>query len=176
MITGKNIILTAVEKEHLAQLMHWRNLPDFRQYFREYRELNMEDQLNWFENVVVKDRNTIMFSILDKTSSTLIGCCGLCYINWVHRYAELSFYIGCDEVYIDNKYAPDVCKTILDYGFNQLGLNKIWTEIYDFDAPKKELLVDELGFKIDGALRQNYFYNGKWNDSLILSLLCNELK
>ena len=61
------------------------------------------------------------------------------------------------------------------YGFNELCLNKIWTEIYEFDDRKRELYLG-LGFLQDGLLRQNYWYNGRWWDSRILSILFSDFK
>lgn len=175
LIDGDKVKLVAIEMEHLNTLMHWRNLPDFRKYFREYREIDAKNQLKWYESTVINDKNTIMFSILDKANGNLIGCCGLCYINWIHRYADLSLYIGYNESYIDEEgYAFYACKTLFDYGFNQLGLNKIWTEIYEFDDKKRKLYEKDFGFHLDGILRENYFYNGKWWNSNIFSLLKNE--
>ena len=173
MISGKKIYLTAVEKNDLNQLKHWRNNPNFRKYFREYRELNDEMQNNWFDKFVVNDKNTIMFSIRDITNQQLLGCCGLCYINWVHRHADLSFYIGKDNLYVDDIYALEAVDLLIKYGFNELGLNKIWTEIYEFDKMKINLL-QKYGFKRDGQLRENYFYDGKWWDSIIFCLLRRE--
>jgi hypothetical protein len=177
MISGRKVYLKAVEKDDLEQLKEWRNLPDFRKHFREYREINSVMQQKWFENTVVNDKNTtIMFSIFDSNTNQLIGCCGLCYINWVHRNADLSLYIGHEEVYIDDSgYAEDACRVLLEYGFDELNLHKIWTEIYDFDE-KKNNLYKKFGFKRDGVLRDQYFYNGTWSNSLILSLLNTELK
>ena len=42
---------------------------------------------------VIKDNDTLMFTIVRNKDQTLIGCCGLVYINWVHRHADLSLYI-----------------------------------------------------------------------------------
>jgi len=173
MIKGKSVFLSAVEKEDLPQLKYWRNNPDFRKNFREYRELNDEMQNNWFEKFVVNDKNTIMFSIKDIYDQKLVGCCGLCYINWVHRYADLSFYIGKNNLYVDEKYALEAVDLLIRYGFYELGLNKIWTEIYEFDSLKINFL-QEYGFKKDGQLRENYFYDGKWWDSIIFSMLSKE--
>jgi len=175
MISGRKVYLKAVEKDDLEQLKEWRNLPDFRKHFREYREINSEMQQKWFENTIINDKNTIMFSIFDSNTNKLIGCCGLCYINWVHRNADLSLYIGHDQSYIDDTgFAEDACRVLLEYGFDELNLHKIWTEIYDFDD-KKNNLYKKVGFKRDGVLRDQYFYNGTWSNSLILSLINTEL-
>jgi RimJ/RimL family protein N-acetyltransferase len=171
MLKGEKVSLYAVEKDDLKQLMDWRNNPEFRKYFREYRELNMDQQIKWFEEKVVRDNTNLMFSIRRNDDNELLGCCGFVYINWVHRHADLSLYIGWKEVYIDNEgYAEESCRLLLDYSFNELCLNKVWTEIYEFDE-KKKALYDKFGFHQDGLLRENYWYDGKWWNSRMLSLL-----
>ena len=94
MIRGNKVFLRAVEEEDLSKLMTWRNMPEFKRNFREYRELNMSMQKNWFSKYVNGDSNTIMFSICKVETEEIIGCCGLCYINWIQRNADLSLYIG----------------------------------------------------------------------------------
>lgn len=174
MLKGEKVYLMAVEKSDLYPFMNWRNREDFRRYFREYREINYDMQNNWYESKVLNDPSTIMFSIKRTEDAKLLGCCGLCYLNWISRYAEVSIYIGLDNVYIDNEgYAEESCNLIFEYGFNSLGLNKIWTEVYEFDNLKRQLL-EKFNFHLDGVLRENYFYNGKWFDSFVLSLLNKE--
>ena len=176
MLKGKLVGLVRVEKEDLKQLMEWRNNRYFRKHFREYRELNMILQKRWYEKSVINDSSTIMFSIRRLRDNELLGCCGLVYIHPVYRHADLSLYIGWKDSYIDEAgYAEEGCRLLLGYGFNELGLNKAWTEIYEFDHKKKKL-YDKLGFKQDGLLRENYFYDGKWWNSRILSLLAREFK
>ena len=174
MIKGEKVFLSSIEKDDLEQLKAWRNNPEFRKHFREYRELNLRQQEIWFEDKVVKDPTTLMFAIRDIKSNQLLGCCGFVYINWVHRHADLSLYIGWEDVYIDEQgYAQESCKLLMTYGFNELGLNKIWTEIYEFDE-KKKLLYKNFNFKQDGLLRENYWFDGKWWDSIILSKLFSD--
>lgn len=174
MLSGNKVYLTCVEESDLEQLKNWRNIESFRKHFREYREINLSMQKKWFEQKILNDNSTVMFSIKQVGTHELLGCCGLCYINWVHRYADLSLYIGWNEAYIDEQgYAEESCRLLFDYGFNELGLNKIWTEIYEFDTKKMELYA-KMNFKLDGVLRQNYFYKGKWWNSNILSLLGKE--
>ena len=174
MIYGEKVYLRAIEIEDLEQLRLWRNNPDFRKYFREYLDISPEMQNNWFKLVANNDKNTIMFAIVDRLTDKLVGCCGLCYINWVHRHADLSVYIGAGDVYIDvNGYADDACLVLLEYGFSQINLNKIWTEIYEFDQRKIDL-YDRLNFQVDGRLRENYYFEGKWWQSIILSKLASE--
>lgn len=176
MLTGNKVYLVPIEREDLEQLRNWRNRPEFRKYFREYREISKDMQMNWYEQKVIKDPSTIMFAIRDKSNDSLLGCCGLCYINWVHRTADLSLYIGYQNSYIDDEgYAMEACQLMFAYGFSELQLHKIWTEIYEFDE-KKYGLYKKLGFRQDGMLRDQYYYDGRYWDSRMLSLLENEFQ
>lgn len=175
MLKGKYVGLRDVEKEDLPQLLEWRNRPEYRRYFREYRELGMDSQNAWFEKVVLGDPRTIMFSIVDLEKSRLLGACGLCYIDWVNRNADFSIYIGADNLYIDDKFAPDAAHAMACYGFNELGLYRLWAEIYDFDGAKK-IFFEKLGFQLDGRHRKTHWAEGEWHDSLFYSLLLPEFQ
>ena len=49
MLIGKYTGLRALEISDLEKLLEWRNQPEYRRFFREYRELNSENQKRWFE-------------------------------------------------------------------------------------------------------------------------------
>lgn len=176
MIKGKKIGLRALEENELEILLKWRNNPNYRQYFREYKELSMTHQKNWYINKVINDNSTIMFSIIELETDELIGVCGLCYINWINGTADLSLYIGKNDCYIDEEgSAEETCKLLFKYAFEELRLNKIWTEIYTIDE-KKINLYKKLGMKIDGILRENYYHDGRFIDSFLFSILKREFK
>ena len=92
MLVGKSVSLFSVEREDLQSFRDWRNNPDFRKFFREYRELNMDQQENCFKNKVVNDDTTIMFSIKSNKSNELIGCCGFVYINWAKNCRPIALH------------------------------------------------------------------------------------
>ena len=176
MLKGKLVHLDTIEEEDLETLRSWRNFEDFKKYFREYREISKTMQKKWFDNIVNNNNQHQMFAIRSVETNELLGCCGLTFINWVHKHADLSFYIGHEKKYIDDEgYSKESVKLLFEFGFNQLALNKIWAEIYEFDELKINIF-DELELKLDGILRENYYYSGKYYNSLIYSLLSSEFK
>jgi len=169
------VSLRAVEREDLEILRDWRNRSEFRKYFREVRELNMENQISWFEKSCRNNPNDFMFIIQDAKTGEPIGACGLLYINGVIRSADFSFYIGKNGYYIDDQgLALEAAQLLIDYGFSYLNLNKIWMELYEFDQLKQSFFKEKFGFKQDGILRQNCFDDGRYWDSVIISLLRDE--
>jgi RimJ/RimL family protein N-acetyltransferase len=175
MIRGRLTALRAIEECDLAQLLAWRNRPELRRYFREYRELNSTQQRAWFDAKVNGDPATRMFAIEEAATGRLLGACGLCYIDAVNRTADFSIYIGADDLYIDQRLAPDAAVALIGYGFDELGLNRLWSEIYAFDA-QKTAFFERLGFRLDGRHRQTHWAEGAWHDSLYFSLLASDAR
>ena len=177
MIKGKNVGIRAVEKEDLIFLKEWRNKPHFRKNFREVRELSILDQENWLESLSKTKNVNFMFVLVDLKTNKVIGAAGLLYINWIIRSADFSFYIGDNDIYIgDDDVSKESVSLLLDYSFNILNLNKVWMELYEFDSKKIKFFTELLNFKLDGLLRDNCFYEGKYYNSLIISLLKQEYK
>ena len=172
MIEGKKVLLGPVDTTHLEQFRKWRNNPNLRKYFREYRERSDEMQRRWFEKITT-DKNQVNFSIREKSTGSLIGHCGLYYIDWRNRTAEFGIYLGNKNLR-GKGYGSEALRQLCRYGFNELNLNRIWCEVY---SNNKSLdMYRHIGFVDEGILRQNYYCEGKYLDSYILSMLESEYK
>ncbi len=175
MLSGEHVGLRALARADLPRLLAWRNEPTLRRFFRERRELSMDDQLAWFERTIMGPgrSSTLMFAIEELAGGELVGACGLCYIEWVDRTAELSLYIGRDALYIDGTLAPDAARILITHAFRDLNLRRLWVEVYAFDTLKARLL-GALGFSLEGTLREHRFHEGAHHDSLLFGLLRSE--
>jgi RimJ/RimL family protein N-acetyltransferase len=170
MIVGKKIILDSVDSGHIERFRSWRNDPELRKYFREYREINDQMQKKWFEKIS-SDSNQVNFSIKDKNNGKLIGHCGLYYISWTNRTGEFGIYVG-DRAYRGGGYGSDALRQLCRYGFEELNLNRIWCEVYSNNASLD--MYRHIGFVDEGLLRKNYYSEGRYWDSNILSMLREE--
>lgn len=172
MLEGELIRLRAVEKKDLKKLRNWRNDPDVKKFTREYRELSIQNQLQWLESLA-KDKNTIMF-VVETKKGKLIGCTGLTYIDWKNRGAEVSIYIG-DKKHKGKGYGTDTLKTLMKYGFEELNLHMLFGEIFEYNKANIRLF-EKCGFKKDAVLRHRLYRDGKYWNSLIYSILNEEWK
>jgi len=109
-----------------------------------------------------------MFGICNEHNN-LIGVCGLVHIDWKNRSGEYSIYIG-DEKNRGKGYARETDCLVFNYGFKELGLHKMWVEIYD-NVERVVAIRLKQGFVEEGILRDTYWYDGRWWNSHILSLL-----
>tara|TARA_A100001391_G_C4963794_1_gene250721 strand:+ start:166 stop:696 length:531 start_codon:yes stop_codon:yes gene_type:complete len=170
--TDKSISLVPIELEDIETIRKWRNNQNIQKYLREYRLFSKYQKKEWYSSMI-KDNKFEMFLIKDNNRKESVGVCGVTYIDWVNRHADIHLYIGTEEVWIDNFYCPTALKLTLEYAFNTLNLNKVWAEIYEIDSKKLNFFKNK-GFKVDACLRQHYYYKGKYYDSHILSLLRGE--
>ena len=172
MIEGNHVNLRALEIEDLSKLKEWRNKKHVKISTREYRFLNMIHQKDWFESIHKNNPpKEIMFGILDKRKK-LVGVTGLTYIDWKNRNSEISIYFSSKN-WQKNKEATEVLKLVMDYGFGELNMNRLWVEIYENMQANIDLFK-KIKFRKEGTLRQKLWRDKKWWDSFIYSKLARE--
>lgn len=171
MITGNKAYLTSLNKSSLSQLREWRNQPELRKYFREYREISDVMQENWYNTRVLNNNCQVDFEIHDKITNKLIGHCSLNYISWTNRTAELGIYIG-DPDFRRGGYGFDALKLLMDYAFKTLNLNRVWCEVFANNGAIN--VYRKAGFVDEGLLRQHHYEDGEYLDCYMLGLLKDE--
>jgi len=174
LIKGKLVKFRSLEIDDLPRLRDWRNSKYVKRTTREYRLLNMFNQKTWFDSLHSQNPpQDIMFGILDKKNS-LIGVCGLTYIDWKNRNGEISIYLDGAN-WQSKKETKESINLLTEYGFGELGLHKVYAEIYVF-VKETINLYESLNFHNDGSIRDVIWRNGKWWNSSIYSKLDSEFR
>lgn len=112
------------------------------------------------------------FLFILKETNEVIGATH--YHTWqpMHARAEIGYAIYKEER--KNKgYMKEGVKAILDFGFTEMGLNRVEALIGRNNIPSIKL-VKSLGFTEEAVLREHYCKNGIIEDSLCFSLLKRE--
>lgn len=148
----------------------WRNDPSVFKWCRQYSLITQSDHDAWLERLK-SDHSIKMFSIVT-TSSQPVGVCGLTSIDKHNQTAEFSLYIAPKEQ--SKGYGKDALWSLLNHGFFDLNLNRIWGETFDGN-PALDMFID-LGMKEEGTLRASYFRSGKYINSKIVSMLRDEFR
>ncbi len=134
-------------------IMIWRNEQLY--HLRQKHPLTVEDQENYFSNVVSKifdqvQPNQILFSFLEKDKC--IGYGGLVHINWMDKNAEISFIMNTE---LENDRFEEIWLIYLDLieqvAFNDLKFIKLYTYAFDF-RPKLFKVLETSGYKLDNNL------------------------
>ena len=102
---------------------------------------------------------------------TLIGVCGLFHFEQQCRRAEMGYELHLDAW--GKGYMNEALQAVLTYGFSNLGLNRVEADIHP-DNVGSAKVVERLGFKKEGHLRERWIVGDEVSDSTIYGLLLSD--
>jgi ribosomal-protein-alanine N-acetyltransferase len=118
-----------------------------------------------------KTSRGIRWGIVMKGKSDLIGTCGLYDWNKASRRAEIGYDLN--PACWGQGIMTEALRAILAYGFQQMNLNRVQA-IIDSENPRSIRLVERLGFRKEGVLRERSYFEGRFRDDVCFSLLKKE--
>ncbi len=132
--------------------------------------LSMTSVKHFTVDQILKDESNILAVITDKDNLP-IGL--MAYLNYDNEYkkAELRKLIGVPKLR-GKGLGKEATKYWIQYGFKELGLNKIYLNTVDTNI-RNIKLNEELGFKVEGILRNEVLIDGAYHDVLRMGLCRN---
>ena len=103
-----------------------------------------------------------------KDSKTPIGTIGLYLYSEKNKRAELGYDLARE--HWGNGYMTEAVSEVIRYGFIELGLNRIEATV-DTRNTNSYRLLERVGFKREGLLRQRHHYGSSYQDELFYGLL-----
>lgn len=91
----------------------------------------------------------------------------------VHKRAELGGWIVPEES--GQGFATEAAELSVEYGFRELNLHKIYCRVFDYNEPSKRLL-EKVGFEEEGTVREQFFVDGEYVDTVFYGILQDEYK
>lgn len=98
-----------------------------------------------------------------------VGVVSLANINRANSSADLSVIVG-DEKDRDRGLGTEAIRLLLDYAFEELGLNRVGLSVFDFNETAIHA-YEKLGFEEEGRLRQAIWRDGDFHDAILMSIL-----
>lgn len=126
----------------------------------------MEVLLNRFKN-----KKGIRWGLYLKDSGKLIGTCGYHDVNRQALRAEIGYELSRD--FWGKGYMKEALEAILDYGFNNMGLNRIQA-LAEPENEKSIGILKRVGFTQEGILCDYEYYRGGLKNCTMLSILKRE--
>jgi len=135
---------------------------------------SIEDTNTWIENHRrnCKSGDQAVFGIILKETNELIGVISL-DINKSDENAELGYWIG--KHYWRNGYCTEAAEAMMNYGFETLGLHKIFAQ-HMKDNMSSGRVMKKIGMKHEGSLKQHVKKDGSFKDTEIYGLIADNQK
>lgn len=171
MIETKRTVLRPLERKDLIMRARWLSNPAVRETLVLMFPVSIAETELWFERILVS--NTRKDFIIElKEAEKPIGFAGYINIDWINRKAEPFIAIGEENVW-GKGYGTEVVRALLDFGFNEMGLNRMYGFMLDFN--QRALKMDlKAGFKKEGLLKEDVLIHGEFHDRIMLGITKNE--
>lgn len=111
------------------------------------------------------------WGLVEKQSGRMIGTCGFTSIDTDHRKGEVGYVINPD--FQRRGYAPEAAAKILEFGFVELGLNRIECRFMQENEASLKVMK-KLGMTFEGYMRDAMYVKGEYRTIGVCSILKEE--
>ncbi len=172
-LQSTNLIIRVLTKEDSSKLFNLYSDTEVQQYTNNERLKSLSDTQklinSWNKEVI--DQDLIFLGIFSRVTKDFLGTISLFNIDRKHSYATLGFQLVKD--YWGRGIMNESLNNFVKFVFEKLKLHRIETQTFIGNVRSINVL-NRLGFKKEGQLRQNFLIEGKYEDSYLWSILRSE--
>ncbi len=108
------------------------------------------------------------WGVVHKGDAKLIGTCG--FVSWAPRHARAEVAYALSRKYWNKGYTTEAVRAVIAFGYNTMRLNRIEArcEIPNVGSAR---VMEKVGMKFEGVLRQQLFVKGVYVDLKMYSIL-----
>lgn len=162
--------IRASDKKFILQGLSDRRVTEF--YAVHYNTLEeVQEQMDFYDNLIQSGAG-IWWAFSLKGEEKLIGACGLSSLERENKKAEIGFWLLPD--YWGKGYMPEAARSVIEYSFNHLNLNRI-EAIVEAGNILSEKVLQKIGFTYEGRLREREVKDGRFIDLIYYSILKSNL-
>ena len=166
----ERLVLRRVNENDANEIFALRSNPETMKYIPRPLVKSIDDALEHIAMIDAKiDTNEgINWAITYKDNPTLIGIIGHYRIKPDHFRAEVGYMLLPE--YNGKGIITEAVQEVVKYGFNEMKLHSI-EAIIDPENFGSEKVLQKCGFVKEAHLRENEFYEGRFLDTVIYSIL-----
>lgn len=171
MLVGKNVTLRSLNMSDIDKTIQWRNNLDFIRMTQGIRfPKSSELEKEWYQKVLTDVSNkNIYFGIEDNSNKSLIGLTQITDIDFISSNAKWGIILG-EKTTHGTGSSHEAIKLLFNYGFNILNLQKLYCHVIRTNITCLRMLEKLGNIKEEGTLARHYFFDGVYQDIIILSL------
>jgi RimJ/RimL family protein N-acetyltransferase len=168
-IKGKIVTLRAPEITDLRQLHQWSNDPEIWDMLGGWHfPFSSRSTEEWIKSREDNNLRDHVFCI-DTPVHGFIGTANLVNIDWKNKNAFHGMMLGNIDVR-GKGYALDAVMAIMRYAFDELGLERLDTDIIEYNGRSLKYYTEKCGWEIEGKRKSWYFRKGRFFDKIIVGI------
>jgi ribosomal-protein-alanine N-acetyltransferase len=112
-----------------------------------------------------------LYVIADQQDAA-VGHVGLYQIDTRARTAQFGIMIG-DKAAWGRGLGRACTRAMVEYGFDEVNLRRIYLDVLESNV-RAQRVYQQVGFVVEGRLRQHQFKQGRYQDIVLMGLLADE--
>ncbi|KIA84060.1 GNAT family N-acetyltransferase [Flavobacterium sp. AED] len=170
LLETERLLLRRIDTNDINEILALRSNPETMKYIPRPLLKTNEDALEHIAMIDAKIENNegINWGITLKNAPKIIGIIGHYRIKTENFRAEIGYMLLPE--FNGKGIMPEAVKEVVDYGFNVMKLHSI-EAIIDPENFGSEKVLQKNGFVKEAHLKENEFYDGRFLDTVIYSLL-----
>lgn len=173
LIAHGGVYLRAAEREDTKLFVAWLNDRRTSRTLGTIAPLSAASEDQWFEKMLADQGKTGYFFVACRLEDDRpIGTIGLFDLDQGNGSAGLGIAVG-EAADRGKGYGTDMLRALLAFGFGSLRLERIWLEVFDFNAGARRV-YEKVGFVHEGLLRHAIFREGRFVDVHRMAILADE--
>jgi RimJ/RimL family protein N-acetyltransferase len=160
------VVLRPLRESDTPFISAWINDPEVTQFLQAHMPMAETEERDWIENLANRKPHDIVVAI--EADGVFIGTMGLHGIDYKNRRATTGTLIG-NKAYQGKGYGTEAKMLLLDYAFNELGLNKICSSVIAYNERSIRYSL-KCGYREEGRLRKHLFRKGRYWDEVRLAV------
>ena len=173
LIRGERVYLRPAERNDIPYFVRWFNDAETASFLSLRAPMSIAAEEQWFERLQAdngKSRWHFVMCLL--ATGQPIGTIGLFDVDEVNGSAGMGIMIGEKSLW-GKGLGTDALNALLDFGFGELRLERIWLEVND-DNLRGKRSYEKSGFKFEGTERHAMYRDGRHRDVDLMSILRDE--
>ncbi len=173
-LTTERLLLREFVEEDWEAVLEYQNDPLYLRYNPfEYRtEADAREFVGWFlANQREAPRVKFQLAVVLKSEGRLIGNCGVRVNDTTLQEGNIGYELNSR--YWGYGYATEAAREMVRYGFEELGLHRIWSCCIEENVGSARVL-EKVGMLPEGILREKEFFKDRWWNQRRFALLVQE--
>jgi RimJ/RimL family protein N-acetyltransferase len=172
-LIGERVVLRPFDKRDLPHIQRWSNDAELRKLIGETAPMSQAEAEKYYKRVRA-DKDRAWYMIVLKKGNRVIGEAGLLRMFRPWRSTDMTIIIGERDAW-GKGYGKEAGRLILDYAFRHLGFHRVSIGVVGFNKNALRFWRS-LGFKKEGVERDAHFYDNKYSDGIMMSILEDEFR
>jgi RimJ/RimL family protein N-acetyltransferase len=173
-LVTERLVLREFAEEDWPAILAYQSNPLYLCYY-EWTERTPEAVREFLQMFLDQQQETprskFQLAITLKSTGELIGNCGIRMRSVEAHEGDIGYEL--DPHHWGQGYATEAARAMLAFGFTNFRLHRVWSWCIA-DNGSSVRVLERLGMRREGHLRENEFYKGRWWDTYLYAILEDE--